>query len=60
MCLLAISVAPSMAQRYLEEIFTDVEVTTNVTYGANATVLYYSVLNQAVPEALKMDLPTGR
>jgi len=49
------------AQRYLEEIFTDVTVTSNVTYGMNATVLYYSVLGEAVPEALKMDVyePTG-
>jgi poly(3-hydroxybutyrate) depolymerase len=29
-----------------------------VVYGVNATVLYYSVLNEAVPEALKMDIYT--
>jgi poly(3-hydroxybutyrate) depolymerase len=61
MCLLAMSVAPSMAQRYLEEIFTDVEVTTNVTYGVNATVLLFQVYGEAVPEELKMDIyqPAG-
>jgi poly(3-hydroxybutyrate) depolymerase len=61
MCLLAMSVAPSMAQRYLEEIFTDVEVTSNVVYGVNATVLYVPQVGQAVPEELKMDIyqPVG-
>jgi hypothetical protein len=61
MCLFAMSVAPSMAQRYLEEIFTDVEVTTDVTYGVNATVLYFQILEEAVPEELKMDIyqPAG-
>jgi acetyl esterase/lipase len=55
------SVAPSMAQRYLEEIFTDVEVTSNVVYGVNATVLYVPQVGQAVPEELKMDIyqPVG-
>jgi hypothetical protein len=55
------SVAPSLAQRYLEEIFTDVEVTTNVTYGVNATVLLFQVYGEAVPEELKMDIyqPVG-
>lgn len=61
MCLFAMSVAPSMAQRYLEEIFTDVEVTTNVTYGVNATVLLFQVYGEAVPQELKMDIyqPVG-
>ena len=61
MCLFVMSAAPSMAQRYLEEIFTDVEVTTNVTYGVNATVLLFQVYGEAVPEELKMDIyqPVG-
>jgi len=46
----------SHAQRYLEEVFTDVTVTTNVTYGVNATVIAYSLLGEAIPEALKMDV----
>ena len=51
----------SAQTRYLDEVFTDVNVETNVTYGMNATVLYYSVLGQAVPEALNMDIysPAG-
>jgi len=43
-------------ERYLEEVFTDVKVTNDVTYGVNATVLYMPVLGQAIPEALKMDI----
>lgn len=46
----------SQAQRYLEEIFTDVEVTSDVVYGTNATVLTYQFFGEAVPEALKMDV----
>jgi hypothetical protein len=38
--------------------FSSVDVQTSVTYGVNATVLYYSVLNEAVPEALVMDVYT--
>ncbi|MBM3427807.1 MAG: alpha/beta hydrolase, partial [Bacteroidetes bacterium] len=51
----------SAQTRYLDEVFTGVNVESNVTYGMNATVLYYSVLGQAVPEALKMDIysPAG-
>ena len=43
-------------QRYIDEIFTDVDVTYDVTYGVNATVLYLSVFGEAVPEELKMDV----
>lgn len=51
----------TQAQRYLEEVFTDVTVTTGVQYGINATVLYYPVVGEAIPEALVMDVyePTG-
>lgn len=51
----------SQAQRYLQEVFTDVTVDTSVVYGVNATILYYQFVNQAVPEALMMDVyhPTG-
>ena len=44
--------------RYLDEVFTDVSTQSGVTYGVNATVLYYSLFNQAVPEALKLDVYT--
>lgn len=59
--LVFVSSLQSQAQRYLTEIFNDVTVTNNVTYGVNATVLYYSAVNEAVPEELKMDIyqPTG-
>ncbi|MEO6039021.1 MAG: alpha/beta hydrolase, partial [Saprospiraceae bacterium] len=42
--------------RYLGPVFSGVTVTKNITYGVNATVLYYSVFGQAVPQALKMDV----
>lgn len=46
----------SAQTRYLNEVFTDVTKTPDVTYGFNATVLYYSVTGQAVPDLLKLDL----
>jgi hypothetical protein len=42
--------------RYLEPTFSGVDVTANQTYGVNATVLFFSVFNQAVPEPLRMDV----
>ncbi len=49
--LLALSIQQMQAQtRYLNPVFTDVDVETDVMYGMNATVLYYSVIGQAVPE----------
>jgi len=56
-----LSVTGAMAQRYMTEQFTSVNVQTDVTYGVNATVLYYSQLGEAIPEALKMDVysPAG-
>jgi hypothetical protein len=49
------------AQRYMTPQFTSVDVQTSVTYGVNATVLYYSVVGEAVPEPLVMDVysPAG-
>ncbi len=49
------------AQRYLNEVFDEVTVTTNVTYGVNATVLAYQLLGEAIPEDLKLDVyePAG-
>ena len=51
----------SAQTRYLDEVFTDVSVQPGITYGVNATVLYYSAFGQAIPEALKLDLyePVG-
>ena len=55
MCFVMLSAS---AQRYMTPQFSSVDVQTSVTYGVNATVLYYSVLNEAVPEALVMDVYT--
>jgi hypothetical protein len=44
--------------RYLDQVFSDVTIQTDVVYGVNATVLYYSVFGEAVPEMLKMDIYT--
>lgn len=59
--LIMCGVHTAFAQRYMDEIFTDVNVTTGVTYGVNATILYYGVLGEAIPEELKMDIyqPAG-
>jgi hypothetical protein len=47
--------------RYLEPVFNQVTVDNNQQYGVNATVLFFSVFNQAVPEQLRMDVyrPAG-
>ncbi|MEY3397558.1 MAG: hypothetical protein RL220_152 [Bacteroidota bacterium] len=49
------------SQRYLEEIFDEVEVTTGVQYGMNATVIAYGIFGEAIPEDLIMDVyePSG-
>lgn len=51
----------STAQKYLTETFSEVTVASDVTYGVNATVLYFSQVGEAVPEELKMDIyePVG-
>ncbi|MFM9984644.1 MAG: T9SS type A sorting domain-containing protein [Flavobacteriales bacterium] len=58
---LAIFQSSAFTQRYLEEIFTDVTVTSDVQYGMNATVLAYPFLGEAIPENLLMDIyePSG-
>jgi len=45
-------------ERYLDRIFDKVDVTRDVTYGVNATVLLSSVAGEAVPQELKMDIYT--
>ena len=44
------------AQRYLDEVFTDVTVTEDVVYGVNATVLFLPQVGEAVPIPLTMDV----
>lgn len=62
--LMAIAVMSSsslLSQRYLTEVFDEVEVSSNVTYGMNATVIAYQQVGQAIPQALLMDVyePSG-
>jgi hypothetical protein len=63
-CLMALAMlvySGSSAQRYLTEVFTEVDVQSNITYGVNATVIAYSQLGQAIPQPLVMDVysPAG-
>lgn len=59
--LFVLSISQMQGQRYLEEIFDEVTVTTDVQYGMNATVIAYALLGEAIPEPLIMDVyePTG-
>lgn len=50
--------AQAVENRWLEEVFTEVEVEADVTYGVNATVLRLPELGEAIPEELKMDIYT--
>ncbi len=55
--LLGVSVLLLNAQeRYLDPVFSDVKVTPDVTYGVNATMLYLQLFQEAVPEALQVDI----
>lgn len=49
------------AQKFLTEVFSDVEVTRDRTYGVNATVLAFGQVGEAIPQELKMDVyePVG-
>ena len=55
--LLTLMATNLQAQRYLEEIFTDVDVTGDVFYGTNATVLLLADPNvgEAIPQPLFFD-----
>lgn len=44
------------AQRYVEEVFDNVTVTSDVVYGVNATVLLVPSVGEAVPQELTMDI----
>ncbi|MBK8557799.1 MAG: T9SS type A sorting domain-containing protein [Lewinellaceae bacterium] len=59
--LLTLAITAEGQRRYFDPVFTDVTVTTDVTYGVNATVIALQIAGQAIPQALKMDLysPTG-
>ena len=52
----------SMAQAcYLEEVYSEVTITEDVTYGVNATALFLPIAGEALPQALLMDIyePVG-
>jgi Secretion system C-terminal sorting domain len=52
---LAISLANAQ-ERYLDEVFTNVKVTADQTYGVNATILLLAQFGQAIPQPLKVDI----
>lgn len=47
--------------RFMQEVFSEVEVTSDVVYGVNATVLFLPIAGEAVPQQLLMDVyePVG-
>ncbi len=51
-----VTTASNAQQRYLEEVFDDVRVTSNVVYGLNATVILVPSVGEAVPQPLTMDV----
>jgi len=53
LCIIALTNAQ---ERYLDEVFADVTVTTDVEYGVNATVLTLPQFGEAVPQSLKLDI----
>ena len=46
------------AQRYLTEVFTDVDVQTNIVYGVNYTILTVPVTGHSAKQPLAMDIYT--
>lgn len=58
-----LATAQLTAQRYLEEVFDEVTVTSDVVYGVNATIILIPnpEVGEAVPQPLVMDVyePTG-
>lgn len=59
--LLSFTVSLSAQTRYLEEVFTDVEVTSDVTYGQNITIITVPVTGMPSLQELKLDvyMPEG-
>ena len=47
--------------RFLDELFPDVQRTDDIAYGVNATLLYFPVFGEAIPETLLFDIyePVG-
>jgi len=59
LCVFAISV--NAQDRYLDEVFSDITVTTGVEYGVNGTVFTLASAMEVLPESLLMDIyePSG-
>ncbi len=59
--LVATSVLFAQGERYLDQVFDEVEVTSNVKYGENFTALFIPVLGTMVKQPLVMDVyqPAG-
>jgi len=58
---LGLSFQLSAQERYLESVFDEVQVTKDITYSVNTTVLFQPNVGEAVPEELKLDFyePVG-
>ncbi len=56
--LFCLALTQTNAQRYTTELFSNTSVQQDVIYGVNATVLYYPVAGEAIPEQLLMDVYT--
>lgn len=52
----ALTAVQAQNERYIDEVFTDVTVTSNVVYGTNATLLFLASAGEAVPIPLAMDI----
>jgi hypothetical protein len=46
------------AQRYLQQVFTDVNIQTNVQYGLNYTIITVPITGHSAPQPLTMDVYT--
>lgn len=54
--LLSVVCLQMQAQRFLTPTFNEVEVTTDITYGVNATAITLAQAGEALPQELKLDL----
>ena len=56
MCL-GLAISTLFAQeRYVDEVFSSVKVTSDVVYGVNATVLFLPTVGEAIPIPLTLDV----
>jgi len=55
-CFLSLQLSSIYAQRYVAEIFDEVDITYDIEYGVNATALFFPVELELIPESLQLDL----